>query len=143
MTTYTEATMFYWTTGSERHYHTLRSCMWLSVALWDGAQLVESVTPPADAAELVVARKPWPRSLSERVRWLCRVCALFVPDIRPVAWDLEIEPCAKCTCPRKFHERWRGPIDMECWMAWAEYTPDEEQVAMLHCLCDGYVPYRP
>jgi hypothetical protein len=134
--------MFYWTSSSEREYHSLRSCNWLSVELWRGAQMVESVTPPADAAELVVVPQPWPESLRERVRWLCRVCALYMPDSRPFDMDRELEPCAKCTCSREMHEIWGGPFG--CGMAWAEvWGLADDSLAMLKCRCDGYVPYRP
>jgi hypothetical protein len=153
---------FFWTVGgdwgAEHSYCWLATCPRTAVAVWHGAELVVAGTPPADAldaewvnADLAASYGGSMRpsevgfeaaSGSDRGRWVCSICAQFLP--LPVAWpqDLSAKPCAACGCDQDMHTRWSGPFDTGCGMAWAEvdFGPDGEadQVAMRHCPCDGY-----
>lgn len=161
-----QPTKYFWAEGgSERskgEYHWLAGCPWLIVEVSRGGILIESGSPPTDARETFIsipvselqpmstleAALPQPRPETKPSprggRWLCAICEQYQPQAQPEPLDFSTQHCANCRCPKEFHEGvFRSMFDRGCGMAWTEVFPpdaprDEQQVALLHCRCDGF-----
>jgi hypothetical protein len=157
---------FFWAEGVstpayDRWYHWLVDCPEVLVATWYGAKVVSSDTPPPDAGDVDhvkglleehLGSLDWPNAIirprgeppKPGLRWLCRICDLYLPAAVAAPHPPETEPCLKCGCGREIHISCRGPFDRGCGMAWTEAIFDEDgrilQASLNHCPCDGYEP---
>lgn len=134
---------YFWTRGAaelgDGYYHTLRSCAWLLFATWTDGQLETSDEPPADDGRGVEpgwADEDWWES--------CPICDLYIPDSAPFEPSAVDNACVKCGCDREMHQSCRSMFDRGCGMAWPQVDqvgpdPDDIQVGLIHCNCDGYL----
>ena len=153
-----EADAYFWAEGTSdegaSEYHWWAGCGWLATSLARDGTLVTASRPPSTAIEAFAAAVPpsersrfWGDARPHAgLRWLCRVCETVWPQPDRVPLDPSERPCATCECPQLFHEGpFVGIFNHGCWMAWCEVVPygpdpDDVQVGLLHCRCDGYVP---